>query len=230
MDKNLFITGTSKGLGYAVTREFVSRGWKVYCIIKDKKDIETMKNIDKDNVFPIVSDVTKDTVKKDIEKVLNKNIKIDLLINNAGEAEKPLPFLQSDIEGIKRNLDIHCIGAARVTQAVLDQMEENSSIINISSRFGSVKKIASGELDHIPCSYSYKIAKGAQTMFTQCLSRELKDTNIKVCSLHPGKLKTALAAPDADHEPEEAAAEIFKIKDKIENGKFYSLFEGEFEV
>lgn len=229
MQKNIVITGTSRGLGLELAKKFASEEWKVFCVVKDKSGQKIMESLNSDNIVSIVSDVTDDKVMKDIKETV-KDEKIHLVINNAGEAQKPQSFINSDIEGIERNFQIHVLGAVRIIKALYSNLDENASIINLSSRFGSIKKIASGELDHIPCSYSYRIAKGAQTMFTQCLAREIKDTGIKICSLHPGKLKTKMAAPDADHEPEEAAEKIFELKDRIENGKFYSLFEKEFEI
>jgi NAD(P)-dependent dehydrogenase (short-subunit alcohol dehydrogenase family) len=229
MSKNILITGTSRGLGFCLAKKFASCGWNVFCIVKTEEGKKNMESLGYENIFTIVSDVTKDNLINDIKNTI-KNEKIHLVVNNAGEAQKPEKFIDSDLEGIERNFQIHVLGAIRVIKAVYFNLDENASIINLSSRFGSIKKIASGELDHIPCAYSYRIAKGAQTMFTQCFAREVKKTGIKICSLHPGKLKTKMAAPDADHEPEEAAEKIFELKDKIENGKFYSLFEGEFEI
>ena len=106
-------------------------------------------------------------------------------------------------------------------------MKDDGVIIYISSRFGSIRKIFSGEFDDITCSYAYRISKAAQNMLTQCISREYRDSGVKVCAFHPGKLKTASASSDADKEPEEAARKLIRLIDKIENGKYYSLFEGE---
>jgi NAD(P)-dependent dehydrogenase (short-subunit alcohol dehydrogenase family) len=229
MKKNVFITGTSRGLGYALAREFALNGFKVYAIVTSESGRKKMNELDFENIIPIISDVSDNKVIDDIKKIV-KNEKIHLVINNAGDCQKPEKFIDTDIDGIEKSFQIHVMGAIRVVKALFQNLDKNASIINMSSRFGSIKKIASGELDHIPCSYAYRIAKGSQTMFTQCLAREFDGTDIKVCSLHPGKLKTEMAAPDADHEPEEAAARIFELKDKIQNGKFYSLFEGEFEI
>ena len=82
-------------------------------------------------------------------------------------------------------------------------------IINVSSRFGSISKVFSGELDNIDCSYSYSIAKAAQNMLTQYMCRECKDSSIRICSIHPGRLKTDSASMDADRTQEEASEMVF---------------------
>ena len=66
-----------------------------------------------------------------------------------------------------------------------------------------------------------------QNILTQCLSRELDPSGLIICALHPGKLKTDTAASDAGGEPQEAAEELIKMVDRLENGKFCGLFEGE---
>ena len=56
--------------------------------------------------------------------------------------------------------------------------------------------------------YSYSIAKCAQNMLTVCLDQELRKEGIRVFAVHPGRLRTAAAAVDADTEPQVAAARL----------------------
>jgi NAD(P)-dependent dehydrogenase (short-subunit alcohol dehydrogenase family) len=80
-----------------------------------------------------------------------------------------------------------------------------SVVINITSRWGSIARTASGEGGGI---YSYQIAKAAQNMLTVCLDQELAQDGIRVFAVHPGRLKTAVAAKDADVEPHTAALRL----------------------
>lgn len=126
-------------------------------------------------------------------------------------------------------IGVHCLGALRVTQAVMPFVLDDGIIINVSSRFGSISKVSSGEFENVACSYSYRIAKAAQNMLTQCMCSEFKDSSIRIFSIHPGRLKTDSASMDADRTPEEAAEMLFKKLKSIEHGRFYSLFEGMIE-
>jgi NAD(P)-dependent dehydrogenase (short-subunit alcohol dehydrogenase family) len=83
----------------------------------------------------------------------------------------------------------------------------HARIINISSRKGSIHNINSGSYRIL---LPYQIAKCAQNMLTAGLNQELKETNIKTYSIHPGNLKTDVAPPDADTEPSMAAAKIYQ--------------------
>ncbi len=227
MNRTAFITGTSRGLGYALVEQFLSQDWFVYCLVRKNEDATKIAEMNSAYCIPIVSDVTSDKMQSDIASSLSNSTTIDVLINNAGAGSSAKPFAETLVDDVSNLLDIHCLGALRVTQAIIPFIRNDGIIINISSRFGSITKTASGELDNISCSYSYRIAKAAQNMFSQCLSREYNNSNIKVCSIHPGKLKTASASLDADREPSEAAENLLSLLSKIENGKFYSLFKGE---
>ena len=227
MSKTVIITGTSRGLGYSLAECFLKNAWKVYCVVRTKNDADRIKNINLDFCFPIVSDITSDTIQSDIEATFSKSEKIDVLINNAGVGGSGELISNTSVAGTEKLLNVHCLGPMRVTKAVLPFLKHDGIIINISSRFGSTTKVASGELDVISCSYSYRIAKAAQNMFSLCLSREFKDSALKICAIHPGKLKTDSGSVDADKKAAEAAERLYLLLDTIENGKFYSLFENE---
>ena len=66
-------------------------------------------------------------------------------------------------------------------------------------------------------------------MLTQCICREFKNSGLKICSVHPGRLKTDTSSADADRTPKEAAEILFENIKTIEHGMFYSLFEGTLE-
>ena len=226
MEKSVFITGGSRGLGFAFVEKFLNEGWKVYATVRTSLGAEKIKQINTIQCFPIITDITSEDVQSKIISNISNSSKIDVLINNAGAGGDWNNFEKTSIGDVKKLLNVHCLGAMQVTQALFPYLSENALIINISSRFGSISKIASCELDHINCSYSYKIAKSAQNMFTLSLSKEFNDTNRRICSIHPGRLKTASASKDADKKPSDAAEELYSKMDHFENGRFYDLFHG----
>ena len=227
--KSTLITGGGKGFGLALAKAFLREGWVVFALVRNHEDASKLKELNPQLCKPIISDVTSETVGIEVERALKPSGALDVLINNAGVGGRGTSIETTSAAEIEALFNVHCLGVLRVTQAVMPYMRSNGKIINISSRFGSITKVASGELDKIKGSYAYRIAKAAQNMLTQCLSRELGPSGLIVCALHPGKLKTDTAASDANREPQEAAEELIKMVDKLENGKFYGLFEGELE-
>jgi len=224
--KSIIITGASRGLGLALTKQFISNQWNVVPLVRKDKDAIVLKRINDEHCFPIISDITSHNVQTSIYESIKTLGVIDVLINNAGIGGKSVSLNGTTSDEVLALIDVHCLGALRVTQAVLPFMKKDGIIINVSSRFGSITQISTGELDDIACSYSYRIAKAAQNMLTQCMCREFKSSGLKICSLHPGRLKTGSASVDADKTPEEAAEMLFGMLKSIEHGKFYSLFEG----
>ena len=223
--KSIIITGASRGLGFALTKQFISKQWNVVPLVRQDKDAIALNNINAAQCFPIIADVTDNEVQSTIHKSIASFKELNVLINNAGIGGTSADLNGTTPEEVLALIDVHCLGALRVTKAVLPFMKKNGIIINVSSRFGSIKKISTGELDDINCSYSYRIAKAAQNMLTQCMCREFKSSSLRICSVHPGQLKTKSASSDADKTPEEAAKILFEMLNKIEHGRFYSLFE-----
>ncbi|MCF8068536.1 MAG: SDR family NAD(P)-dependent oxidoreductase [Desulfobacterales bacterium] len=227
--KTIFITGASRGFGFALTKQFISNQWKVAPLVRKDKDATILKRIDEYSCFPIISDITDNSLQSSIQKSIKHHDGIDVLINNAGAGGSGVLLNETKSDEVLSLIDVHCLGVLRVTQAVMPFMKNDGIIINVSSRFGSISKVSTGELDNVPCSYCYRIAKAAQNMLTQCMCREFKNSGLKICSIHPGRLKTDSASVDADKTPEEAAAILFEMLNSIEHGKFYSLFEGSIE-
>lgn len=227
MNKVAVITGANRGLGLALIKQFISNQWDVVSLVRKDKDEKRIRKLP--NCFPIVSDITSNGVQSALSKSLKNIGSVDVLINNAGIPGNGAHFNETSPDDVLSLIDVHCLGVIRVTQAVMPYLAEDGIIINISSRFGSISKVSKGELDDLGCSYSYRIAKAAQNMFTQCMCREFINIGIKICSIHPGRLKTASASADADKTPEEAAQKLFEMLTNIEHGKFYSLFEKNFD-
>ena len=227
--KSIIITGAGRGLGFALTKQFLSKRWNVVPLVRKDKDAIVLKRINDEHCFPIIADITNNNVQSSIHKSIKTLGVISVLINNAGIGGNSAFLNGTTTDEVLALIDVHCLGALRVTQTVLPNMKKDGIIINVSSRFGSITKISTGELDDITCSYSYRIAKAAQNMLTQCMCREFKSSGLKICSIHPGRLKTDSASVDADKTPEEAAEMLFEMLNSIEHGKFYSLFEGTIE-
>jgi NAD(P)-dependent dehydrogenase (short-subunit alcohol dehydrogenase family) len=202
---SVLVTGAARGFGRALVDTYGRRGWTLFPLVRTRADAEDLAA---ENCHPIVGDVGTAGVDVAIASVLRTHVTaLDLLINNAGHVKK-LRWLpetsESDIEELVR---VHCVGVFRCTRAALPFLRQaaNATIINVSSRFGSVTRMAGEEFRGI---YSYSIAKGALNMLTACLDRELRSEGIRVFAVHPGRLRTAAGAMDADTDPAVAAERL----------------------
>jgi len=224
--KSVLITGTSKGFGYALLETFLSKGWLVFALARNVNSISNLLDLYKDTCIPIEADVTDEKCSKLInDTIQSKTDQLDLLINNAGNAELCFGIDNVTPFDLEKHFKVHVSGAFRIIKSCLPFLKNNddSIIVNVSSRKGSIHNINSGIYRIL---IPYQVAKAAQNMLTACLNQELIDTNIKVYAIHPGNLKTDVAPTDADTEPSEASERLYEwlISEKKEStGGFYDV-------
>ncbi|GIP32254.1 SDR family NAD(P)-dependent oxidoreductase [Paenibacillus sp. J2TS4] len=209
---HVLITGANRGFGYECLKVYLSNHCTVYPVVRTEEAARFLEDAHPERCFPIIADLSDDQAKKLIsEAVAKRTNRLDIVINNAGISGKEYLIEEVRTGEISDLFNIHCLGPIRVVQACLPLMRnsDNPRLINISSRLGSLNKVASGEFSDRHFSYSYRMAKAAQNMFSLCLSQELLEQNITVCAVHPGKLKTRMASTDADMEPSTGALNLY---------------------
>ena len=174
----------------------------------------------------LLGDVTDPAAARDIALALEGR-SLHLLVNNAGiDGGSHLPD-EVDPEVVLRMAAVHAAGAARVTRAALPALRRSggdAQVVNISSRLGSLALAADGSFGHLNQSIAYRMAKAALNMFTLAAAEAVGRSGIAFCAVHPGRLRTEMAAPDADLDVAVAAR---RLVDWLETahvaGRFYSL-------
>ena len=215
--KTILITGISRGLGKELFELFISKGYHVYGILRNKLEADRLEIELPENGKIILADLSLDSSINSIQSIIGLN-PIDLLINNAGISGKSHLIDKIESQEILELFNIHCLGVFRTVKALkANLLKANEPIVlNLNSRLGSITRQSDGTYENITVSYSHRIGKAAQNMLTNCLRSEFKD-KIKFVSIHPGKMKTDIAQVDADVEPKVIASKILK---SFENGAF----------
>lgn len=181
MSKVVLITGGSSGIGKSVGEYLTQKGFKVY---------GTSRNPDKykNSKFPVLALDVKDitTIDTTIKTVIEKEQRLDVLINNAG-AGITGPIEEIPETEIKANFDTNFFGPINVIKAVLPQMRKQQSglIINITSIAGYMG---------LPYRGVYSASKGALELLTEAFRMELKAFNINMTNVAPGDFATNIAA------------------------------------
>jgi len=178
--KVILITGASSGMGKESAKALIGQGHTVYTVARRIDQMQDLKNL---GGHPLQMDITVDT---DIEKVVNtivqKEGKIDVLINNAGYGSYGA-VEDVSIDEARRQFDVNLFGLARITQLVLPSMRKNKSgrIVNISSIGGKI---------YTPFGAWYHATKHALEGWSDCLRIETKPFEIDVVIVEPGGIKT----------------------------------------
>jgi len=180
MVKVVIITGASAGMGATTAKYLSDRGYRVYGA---SRRAETGR--EKDGFTELKMDVTDETsVQHAIQFVIEKEGKIDALVNNAGLGLIGSMEDTSDAEA-KALFETNVFGLINASRAVLPHMRKSQSghIINISSIAGKMG---------LPYRGIYSATKAAVLMITEAMSSEVRQFGIHVCSILPGDFKTSI--------------------------------------
>jgi len=188
MQKSIFITGASSGLGKATAKLFQSKGWRVFATMRNPENETELTHLD--NVTVLRLDVTNPSqIESAIHQVLH-NHDIDVVVNNAGYGLVGVLEALSD-EQITRQLNTNLLGVIRVTQAFTPffRQRRKGMFINITSMFGLI--------GYPTCSI-YSATKFAIDGFSESLAYELAQFDIKMKIIAPGGIQTDFAGRSLD--------------------------------
>ena len=185
----VIITGASSGIGYESARMLALQGHKVYA---GARRVEKMEPLKQAGVVPMALDVTdEDSVRRFVDTVLERERRIDVLVNNAGYGYFGA-IENVSLEEARRQLDVNVFGLAALTRAVIPTMRRQGSgrIINTSSVAGRMTLLYGGW---------YHVSKYSVEAFSDCLRAELQPFGIDVVKIQPGAIGTEWGIIAARH-------------------------------
>jgi NAD(P)-dependent dehydrogenase (short-subunit alcohol dehydrogenase family) len=180
------ITGANRGIGLEFVKQYLAQGDKVLALCRNSSDELNASGA------KIVDQVDVGNT-ENLTKVLTSlsDVKIDLLINNAGVlAQETLEDL--DANTIEYQFKVNALGPLLVTQLLKSQLNGGAKVALITSRMGSMQDNTSGGY------YGYRMSKAALNMAGVSLAEDLKAQNVAVALLHPGFVQTAMVNYSGD--------------------------------
>lgn len=218
---NVLITGTSRGIGLALTKAYAESGDDVFAFCRSPQTAEKLNEIAiraGGRVRVHAMDVGNESSIEAAAGVVGKH-PMDILINNAGIRGGNNQSLEGTgtadwMEAFK----VMTIGPFRVVQTFLPNLKaaENPKVVTITSQIAATTWPSGG-------FYSYASTKAAVNRVMLALAHDLKDQVIVVL-VHPGWVRTDMGGSGADISPEESAAGIRKLVgslSKHDSGRFY---------
>ncbi|HAT77274.1 MAG TPA: NAD(P)-dependent oxidoreductase [Flavobacterium sp.] len=186
MKKTALITGATSGIGRATARILAQNNYKI--ILCGRRE-ERLKTLEKElseftEIHTLSFDLRdKEAVFESINSLPNDFSKIDVLINNAGNAHGLSPIQDGDIEDWEAMIDINVKGLLYVSKVVIPKMIEQKlgHIINIGS-------IAGKEV--YPNGNVYCASKFAVDALNKSMQLDLNPFGIRVGAIHPGMVET----------------------------------------
>lgn len=188
MQKTIFITGASSGLGKATAKLFQQEGWNIIATMRNPEKETELTKLENVTLLPLdVTDL------KQISETVAKAISIasiDVVFNNAGYGLMGSLEAFSD-EQIEKQLSTNLLGVIRVTKAFVPYFREKKAGLFISTT-------SMGGLLAFPLHSIYHAAKFAIEGWSESMSFELALHNIGIKTVAPGAIATDFTGRSLD--------------------------------
>ena len=221
--RNILVTGGSRGIGLEFTRQYLSKGHRVFAASRKPENSSELKKLktefdDQLSIHPL--DISVEDSRHQLFQRLSKEIKkLDILINNAGIAsgneKHRFRFGELDQDDLCRCLLVNAVAQLMMTEKYTPLLENGAHpiVANISSNSGSIAlKRAGGDT-----GYGYSASKAALNMITRMLSFELMDSGIIVVAFHPGWVRTTmLYCENAPLEPAVSIGGMIRVIESLD--------------
>ena len=202
-NKNVFITGSTRGIGLAIAHHFAAQGANLVLNGRSEISSELIGEFDQYDVQVVgvsgdVSDA--DDAKRMIQEATDALGSVDVLINNAGITADKL-VLKMTADDFERVLKINLTGAFNMTQAVLKPMTKarQGAIINMTSVVGLIGNAGQA---------NYAASKAGLIGLTKSVAREVASRNIRVNAIAPGFIESDMTAVLSDKVKDAMKAQI----------------------
>ncbi len=173
-DKTALVTGSSSGIGEAISRKLLRLGYTVYGLAR--REQQTVKNF-----RPVVCDITNTPLLESIIKTLSKENDFNLLIHCAGLGRfEPHEELSPSI--LKQIIDTNLTAPVILSSLLLRSLKKTKgTIINISS----IEALKASKF-----SAAYSASKAGLHHFGNALFEEVRKSGVNVISIHPDLTQT----------------------------------------
>ena len=196
--KNVVITGSTRGIGHGLAREFLKRNCRVIITGRSAEQVDTVVSdfaheFGADNIAGTVCEVTSCESLDNLWRfAADKFGTVDVWINNAGMSIRRAPLDKQDADDISAIVDTNLTGMLYANKVAVAGMklQGHGQIWNMEG-FGSGGQTAPGMA-------SYGCTKAAVTYLIKALQKEIKDTGVQICTLSPGMVVTDLLVGDYD--------------------------------
>ncbi len=206
-DKTALVSGSTKGIGFAIARQLAAEGARVIVNGRSEKAVaEALQQIRQDLPAAKLEGFAGDLSQADSVKTLLQLFPVvDILVNNLGIFE-PKPFEEIPDADWTRFFDVNVITGARLSRTYLPGMKQR--------KWGRIVFISSESAIQIPVEMvHYGVTKTALLGLSRGIAESCAGTGVTVNAVLPGPTRSA---------------GVEEFVDKISNGQSFEAFEKEF--
>ena len=183
MSKHIVITGTSRGIGFELAKQFAEAGHYVLALSRNTKTLDQLNN---KNITTLSVDLANvHDIKKAIDFIAENWKTVDILINNAGKLINK-PFTDLTATDFLEVYKVNVFAVAELTKQLIPFFTQGSHVVTISSMGG-----IQGSMK-FPGLAAYSSAKGAVITLSELLAEEYKEQQIAFNVLAIGAVQTEM--------------------------------------
>ena len=202
-NKNVFVTGSSRGIGLAIAHKFASLGANVVLNGRGQLGQDLLDSLAGYGVkvLAISGDISSaQDAKRMVAEAIETLGSVDILVNNAGITKDGMALRMTE-EDFDRVLKVNLTGTFNMTQAVLKPMTKarEGAIINLSSVSGLIGNAGQA---------NYAASKAGVIGFTKAIAREVAGRNARVNAIAPGFIQSDMTDVLSDKIKEAMIAQI----------------------
>ncbi len=181
-NKNIIITGTSRGIGYEMALQFANGGYNVLAISRKTPQIL----IEHENITCLPIDISDENQLQQVGEFISKTWeKVDVLIHNAGSLLHK-NFTEITTQEFQNIYKVNVFAVAELTKICIPFMEKGSHVVTISSMGG-----IQGSMKFAGLS-AYSSSKGAVITLSELLAEEYAANGIAFNVLALGSVNTEM--------------------------------------
>lgn len=227
---NIIITGANRGIGLALVKEYAADKHRVYAFCRAPEEAAELAGVAAASHGQVTLhqiDMSSG-VSIDEAAISLGDTPVDVLLNVAGVIGGKVgsvesAFTDDDFSDWRNAFEVMTIGPFRLVQALLPNLlAAQGKVMTVSSQAAASSWSHGG-------MYAYGAAKAAVNRVMLSLAIDLKDKNVCVASIHPGHVKTDMGGPDGEITPQQSAAGIKSVIEKmsLDNSGCFFKWNGE---
>ena len=195
----ILVTGCNRGIGLQLCDQLAERGDDVIGVCRSpSQELETLGI----RIIPGI-DVSRGDAMPRLSAALGDE-QLGIVINNAGILRRDA-LGELNYDEMVEQFKVNTLGPLRVTEALLENLQDGSKVVIVTSRVGSIADNSSGGY------YGYRASKAAVNMIGRNLMHDLRPRGIAVALLHPGMVATEMTGRQGIQPAESAKGLIERI-------------------